>query len=292
MESKEVQTNVGTNVQQFTPSEVALIKSMYAKDATDDELKLFLFKAQLYGLHPMRGEIFFYKFKGQPAFIVGRDGFLAIAHKDERFNGLKSGTIEQDGKLVGAWAEVYRKDWTQPVRVEVKLSEYSTGYGLWPTKPATMLCKVAQSQALRMAFNISGIYGQEEFDTMKQAPAVALPKRKEPVVDVQPAVEVSPADYEGEEVDPKDVVIDQSFVELNLGLAQSLTAVKVKGKIHSYKFTDGDGRVFVTDSKEIAQLLKEGRDTAQWAKLVYTVNLDDTKEIVEVVPVVKETANA
>jgi hypothetical protein len=42
------------------------------------------------------------------------------------------------------------------------MKEYSTGKALWASKPKTMLIKVAESQALRRAFSISGIYSPEE----------------------------------------------------------------------------------------------------------------------------------
>jgi len=49
-----------------------------------------------------------------------------------------------------------------PFYVEVDMSEYSTGQALWKSKPKTMLIKVAESQALRRAFSITGIYTPEE----------------------------------------------------------------------------------------------------------------------------------
>jgi hypothetical protein len=61
-----------------------------------------------------------------------------------------------------AYAKVYRKDMDNPFYVEVDMAEYSTGQALWKSKPRTMLIKVAESQALRRAFSISNIYGEEE----------------------------------------------------------------------------------------------------------------------------------
>lgn len=154
----------------LTPDQIDLIRRTYVKGSTDDEFKLFLEVCRMYQLSPIKREIFFSKFTSKQtgqdtvAVIVGRDGYLSIAHKTPSFNGLSSGVIEKDGKLWGAYCEVSRKDWTRPLRVEVKLSEYNTGRNLWATMPATMITKVAESQALRKAFNVSGVYSEEELE--------------------------------------------------------------------------------------------------------------------------------
>jgi hypothetical protein len=67
------------------------------------------------------------------------------------------------GDLTG-WCKVYRKDMEHYFYQEVDLCEYTSSYGIWNTKPKTMIIKVAQSQCLRQAFNVSGIYGTEEMD--------------------------------------------------------------------------------------------------------------------------------
>jgi hypothetical protein len=53
---------------------------------------------------------------------------------------------------------------THPFTVEVSRSEYDTGKGNWQKMPETMIKKVAESQCLRRAFDISGLYDQSEYD--------------------------------------------------------------------------------------------------------------------------------
>ena len=96
--------------------------------------------------------------------MLFRSGFLAIAHRSGKFDGMESGTRKDGDDLIG-WCRVYRKDMSRPFEVEVSLSEYSTGKNLWQTKPKTMIIKVAESHALRRAFGISGLYSPEEIDT-------------------------------------------------------------------------------------------------------------------------------
>lgn len=148
----------------WTPADVALIKDTVAKGTNESEFKLFLYAAQKYGLDPLVKQIWCVKYGTAPANIfTGRDGFLAIAHRSGQFDGMESG-CRLDGDEVIGWCKVYRRDMQRPFAVEVPLSEYSTGQNLWKTKPKTMIQKVAESQALRRAFDISGLYAPEEFD--------------------------------------------------------------------------------------------------------------------------------
>lgn len=86
-------------------------------------------------------------------------------------------------ELVGGWCNVYRKDRKRPERVEVSFDEYigrkSNGEvnSQWASKPATMIQKVAVSQALRAAFpnDLNQMYGQEEMDSSIPEPIAMQP---------------------------------------------------------------------------------------------------------------------
>lgn len=146
-------------VAKYTDKQIQLIHDTYAKNTTKEEFELYMYTAGKFGLDPLLKQIWCVKFANQNAQIyAGRDGFLEIAHRSGKFNGIKSGMKDSNT----AYAEVYRKDMSNPFYVEVNMGEYSTGQALWKTKPKTMLTKVAESQALRRAFSISGVYGEEE----------------------------------------------------------------------------------------------------------------------------------
>ena len=150
---------------QYNQQQIQLIRDMCARDCTDNEFLLLMQLAKTYQLDPFAKQIWAVKYGNNPAAIFcGRDGFLAIAHRSGKFDGMESGTRTDVDGLVG-WCRVYRKDMSRPFEVEVSLSEYSTGKNLWQTKPKTMICKVAESHALRRAFGISGLYAPEEIDT-------------------------------------------------------------------------------------------------------------------------------
>lgn len=154
---------------EFNDEQMALITQTVAKGATPNELKLFLYRCKEMGLNPLKpGQIHFVKYgQGPGSVVVGIDGFRAKAARTGKLSGIKRGAIRDSaGKLVGAWAEVYRTDWTHPAREEVPLSEYDKGSGTWRSMPETMIKKVAEAAALRMAFpdDLGGVYEQAEMD--------------------------------------------------------------------------------------------------------------------------------
>jgi phage recombination protein Bet len=171
-----------SNLPALTDEQMDLIKNTVAKGATDNELKLFLYRCKEIGLDPLKpGQIFFIKYgTGPGTIVIGRDGFRARAAAIGLHTGTKVGIIRDDkGSCLGAWCEVYRKDWKEPAREEVSLKEYDTGKGQWAKMPETMIKKVAEVAALRMAFpdQLSGLYSTDEMDQatpMKQE-AVRLP---------------------------------------------------------------------------------------------------------------------
>ncbi|HED6000982.1 TPA: phage recombination protein Bet [Campylobacter coli] len=176
----------------FTQEKIELIKKhFFPNNATIVEMEYCLNIANKYNLDPFLRQIFFVPRRAQVKIndkkewvdkiepLVGRDGFLAIAHKTGKFGGIRSySEIKQFPRLNnGKWeyiqdlvavCEVYRTDSDKPFVVEVAYNEYvqkrETGEAtsFWTTKPDTMLKKVAESQALRKAFNLSGLYSAEE----------------------------------------------------------------------------------------------------------------------------------
>jgi len=158
----------------LTSEQLQLIKDVVAKNATTDELKLFLYRCKDLGLNPLKpGQIHFVKYGNGPgSIVVGIEGFRAKAHSTGKVEGIKRGILrDASGQCIGGWAEVHRKDWKLPAREEVALSEYHTGKNPWTRMPETMIKKVAEASALRMAFpdELGGVYSQEE---MNQVPAI------------------------------------------------------------------------------------------------------------------------
>jgi phage recombination protein Bet len=170
----------------YTFDEVATYVKYHAPDATQAEIEEFFNYCRIRSLSPY--DVHFIKWgkTQKPTIVVGKDAFLKRAERSKQLDGYKAGVIvEKDGKiqykdgafyirdkeeLVGGWAEVYRKDFSHPVRTEVSLDEYlrvkkdGSVMENWAKMPATMIRKVALVQALREAFpgEMSGMYVAEE----------------------------------------------------------------------------------------------------------------------------------
>lgn len=204
----------------LSQEERKVIKDTVAKNLTEAQYSVFIYTCQALGLNPLLNEITAIVYGGQMSIQTMRDGFLTIAHRSGKFAGLESGTKKDaEGNLIG-WAKVYHKDFTIPVYQEADFSEYSTGRNLWSTKPKTMIKKVAESMALRKAFNISGVYAAEEMEREIQtkgainAEEVAEDKERTRIVNYITSVETL-AELKAIEsnLDPEDSELMQLYEE-------------------------------------------------------------------------------
>ena len=168
----------------LSDTEKNVIKNTVAKDLTDAQFNVFIYTSQALGLNPLLNEIAVILYAGKMSIQVMRDGFLTIAHRSRKFAGLESGIYEEGDtnyygrviKIKTAWSKAYNKDFIVPVYQEAEFIEYdaSSRNALWKTKPNTMIKKVAESMALRKAFNINGVYAPEEMEKEVGSQTVAL----------------------------------------------------------------------------------------------------------------------
>lgn len=157
------------NKQEWTPEQMQLITNTVARNASPAELQLFLYRCRNMGLDPLKpGQVHFIKYGANPgSIVVGIEGVRLISERTGKKAGVNRGVIKDaSGNLIGAWCEVHRKDWPKPAREEVPFAEYNTGSGNWKKMPETMIKKVAEAAALRMAFPdvLGGVYIEEEMD--------------------------------------------------------------------------------------------------------------------------------
>lgn len=173
---------------EFDKDQMAVIESQFFPAGASKAEQAYCFSvARELCLNPITREIFFvsrrqkvgdrWVTKVEP--MVGRDGFLSIAHRTNKFAGIETTAGIRDVPQLdnGKWGithqlvaecSVWRKDSNKPFTVQVAYNEYcqKTAEGqptrFWAEKPETMLKKVAESQALRKAFNIHGVYCPEE----------------------------------------------------------------------------------------------------------------------------------
>lgn len=179
--SKEIEKKQ-ENVDLENREKVELVKRMFAKGATDDEFAVFLELAKRYNLDPFKRQIFFLpdRRQNEPGKImVSHAGLIHIAHTSEQWAGMKTFIITKDGEerlivdnpddIAGAVCYVYRKNWKEPLIHAVAFKEYfkqnNSRMGPWYSMPQTMIKKVAEAGALRRAFDLGGLYIEEEMDT-------------------------------------------------------------------------------------------------------------------------------
>ncbi|WP_107776052.1 phage recombination protein Bet [Campylobacter concisus] len=172
----------------LSQDEKKIIKAQFfPPNATDMDMIYCMKVAETFNLNPILKQIYFVErvtnINGQRTSkiepLAGRDSFLTLAHRSGKFAGIESEcgikqkAVLQDGEWMNknelvATARVYRTDNERPFCAEVSYGEYvqRTGKGeitkFWREKPETMLKKVAESQALRKAFDISGLYSVDE----------------------------------------------------------------------------------------------------------------------------------
>ena len=151
------------------------------KNLTEAEIALFINLCKYQKLNPFVGEAYPIKFGEEFQMVIGYDTYKRRAEENPAYRGRKSGivvlrgdqVVQKEGacvypseKLIGGWCRVYRELHGSIVEdfKEVGLEEYNKKQANWNTKPATMIEKVAVSQALRSAFpkDYAGLYTAEE----------------------------------------------------------------------------------------------------------------------------------
>lgn len=166
----------------------AYLVSGDASRVSDQELAMFINLCRYNGLNPWLREAYLIKYGNNPAtLVVGKEAYTKRAESHEAYDGFEAGIIvcnPETGEImyrtgcftlegenvVGGWAEVWRKDRKKPFRIEIPINEYigrkkdGEVNSQWATKPATMIRKVALTQALREAFPsmLGGMYTAEE----------------------------------------------------------------------------------------------------------------------------------
>lgn len=212
-----------------------MVRNNLPSDCSDQDFFVCLETCRQYGLNPIIGEV---NFLPQTVFergrefirykpIVSRDGLMSLAHRSGNFDSIETEVTNKpwptlrkepgsNGQLMWVFYDipqpvarcsVYRKGSERPFVAEVGFWEYAMGQNgqilsFWQNKPLTMIAKVAESQALRKAFHLSGLYIPEELNlgtaddsgvNLSVSPQVTRPSTSSGIEDVKPAQPERPA---------------------------------------------------------------------------------------------------
>lgn len=243
----------------FTPEQVGVIKSTVAKGTSDAELAYFLMHAHSVGLNPLNHEIWCFKIKeqGQKRLITfaGRDGFLKIAQRSSRWNGLVSmevrkGDLEegrffmrvaegeiyhnpdfhnrQSQEIIGAYCLVRPKDAEIATIVWVDFKRYNRRNYIWRNYPESMITKVAESHALKKAFGISALQIEYDWDINDQGYAEAHTIEKDELAPIKKKLIDALDKYQGED---KESIRKQCTNAIGLGQFTKEYAEEIAEKI-------------------------------------------------------------
>lgn len=162
---------------------------------SDQDLMQFMSVCKFNQLNPFLNEAYLIKFGDKPAqMVVSKEALMKRAEANKEYEGIRAGLILlregkitevegafylKDDEILGAWAEVYRKDRKFPIVAKIPLSEYDKNQSTWNEKKATMITKVAKVQALRDAFpaQLGAMYTSEEQGVIDIEAAEVTPRK-------------------------------------------------------------------------------------------------------------------
>lgn len=174
----------GDVVAEYPPELVDTIKSTVAKDATDEELYMFLSVANQYNLNPFMKEIWFTKMNGDVAIMTSRDGYRKLAMREPNYRKTQSMAVYENdefemelvmgevmnithkfkqndrGRIIGAYAVLKTTDRDNYVSY-VDFREYDKRNSIWKKYPSSMIRKVAENDVYQRFVDINGLNDYE-----------------------------------------------------------------------------------------------------------------------------------
>ena len=155
-----------------TADQLDLIRRTIAKDATADELKLYLYDCQRQGVHPLDKLIHFTKRSGKYTPVTSIDFMRLRAAETNEYAGSDDAvfSLQPPEPSFAASVTVWRL--VQGTRcaftATARWAEYKPEQNdfMWRKMPHTMLGKCAEALALRKGFprQLAGLYAKEELD--------------------------------------------------------------------------------------------------------------------------------
>jgi len=144
------------------------LKNTVFKGATNEEFVSLVIVSNAYNLNPMLKEIFAFPAKGGGIIpVVSVDGWIRIVNEHPQFDGIEfNDIVDEKGNLFAIESVIYRRDRSRPIKVTEYLDECRGSGPAWQKTPKRMLRHRALIQGARVAFGFSGIYAEDDADTV------------------------------------------------------------------------------------------------------------------------------
>jgi len=262
-ETSVVSAQPKNEIQIYSTEQIDLIKRTICKDATDDELKLFVQCCQRTGLNPFARQVYALKrYDGNSGKMVmsiqtAIDGFRLIAERSGKYCGQKGPEwCGKDGIWTDVWLSdeapfaarvgVLREDFSEPLWAVAKYNAYvqMTKNGepnsMWKKMPDNQLAKCAEALALRRAFpqELSGLYTSDEMGQVYNPEKTNVMPKERPVTVDQNGEVVEPDSFpeHHEPQESKPLVISEA--QAKRLFAKSKTASVSHDQLKDYLFTN------------------------------------------------------
>ncbi len=141
------------------------LKATCFKNASNEEFQTLVIIANQYQLNPFLKELYAFPKKGGGIVpLVGFDGWMKIANRQENFDGMDVEVFGEDKNPTHATCTIHIKDRNHPVVVTEYFSECYRNTDPWNQMPRRMMRNKAIIQAVRVAFGVAGIHDEDEAD--------------------------------------------------------------------------------------------------------------------------------
>lgn len=171
-------------------SQIDLLKRTICKDASNDELQLFIHVCKHTGLDPFARQIYAIKRGGIMTIMVSIDGARLVAKRTGKYQGQqgpywcgddgvwKEVWLSDDyprAAKVGVWMEGFKEPLWGVATMESYAQKDAMGKpsNMWKKMPDVMIAKCAEMLALRKAApnELSGLYSEEELQAQPESKA-------------------------------------------------------------------------------------------------------------------------
>ena len=154
--------------------DIQALKDWIAEDSVPKELlRPILLTSQRLALNPLIGHIAWEVTpKGDWEIHIPIDGWIAMIHREPKFQGIAFDQSSQTENGISIWMEcrIYRSDLAHPISVREYFSELKTEHPIWAQMPRRMMRHKTLQQCVRLAFGISAP------DLKSPSAITALPK--------------------------------------------------------------------------------------------------------------------